>query len=280
MFVVDISKQSINDGSSLASIRALKNLLSAKSFKGKNTKIGIITFDDHVNFYDVRTNALETVRTLVVDPDDPLPPLPQSKYLFSPFVSSSIQFSRSNDTGMNSSYNNNSQNNNNNNNSHHCNSYDNSDSNSNKSTISNMSNLTSKTNNNTYNNNYNYNNNNNNYNSNNSNNSNHYNYNYHNISGIAENDHDTTNNDLDNKNNDEANCLLLLIQKLEKTCVLEMERNLEKEMRNNFNNTTESNNKHDNNNNYYDNSDNTCFSCSLAALKSAQLCLEYTGKSH
>ena len=109
MFVIDVSKQAISEGSSIACIRALKNILSANTFKGKNTKIGIITFDEHVNYYDVRTNAFENVRTLVVDPEDPYPPLPESKCFFSPFPTSSILLSRSYDTGTHS-YNNNNNN--------------------------------------------------------------------------------------------------------------------------------------------------------------------------
>ena len=283
MFVIDVSKQAISEGSSIACIRALKNMLSTNAFKGKNTKVGIITFDAYVNYYDVRTGTLENVRTLVVDPEDPYPPLPDSKCFFSPFPISSILLSKSNDTGTHS-YNNSNNNNNNNNNISHTNSfnnnynnsnnnnnnnynnnnsnnniptsYDNNDSNSNKSSISNMSNITTKT---VYNNNHNI------------------------ISGISE-----TNKQLDSSNNnEESNCLLLLLNKLEKTCLLDMERIMENEMRNSNNNNNNNNNSHNNNhfnnnNNINNNNDmnissNSCLSCSVAALKSAQLCLEKTG---
>ena len=90
--MIDISRKSIINGSSLASLSALKTLLSDKnSFKGKKTKIGIITYDEKINFYDVRKEALENVKISVVDPDDPCMPIPLNKWLFSPFLDSDLE---------------------------------------------------------------------------------------------------------------------------------------------------------------------------------------------
>ena len=84
IFLIDISVRAVRDGSALASIRAVENLILSHTFQGKNTKIGIITFDDNIHFYDVRANVHETVRIMVLDPDEPQPPIPLSRWLFSP----------------------------------------------------------------------------------------------------------------------------------------------------------------------------------------------------
>ena len=53
--------------------------------------MGIITFNDKINFYDVRMTAKEIVKILITDPDDIVPPLPLNSWLFSPNWKSPIQ---------------------------------------------------------------------------------------------------------------------------------------------------------------------------------------------
>ena len=65
-------------------MNAIKNLIISQSFQSKETKIGIITFNDKINFYDVRMTAKDIVKILITDPDDCVPPLPLNKWIFSP----------------------------------------------------------------------------------------------------------------------------------------------------------------------------------------------------
>jgi hypothetical protein len=59
--VVDISKKARHNGSSLASLRALKAAIQGNAFK-EGVKVGMITFDERINFYRVNTSASGTLR--------------------------------------------------------------------------------------------------------------------------------------------------------------------------------------------------------------------------
>jgi hypothetical protein len=84
IFVVDISKKACNNGSSLASLRAVKAAIKGSAFK-EGVRVGMITFDEKINFYRVNTSASglsNAVSVLVVDRNDPVPALPLSQWLF------------------------------------------------------------------------------------------------------------------------------------------------------------------------------------------------------
>jgi Sec23/Sec24 trunk domain len=68
-------------------------------------RVGIITFDTRINFYDVRPDAREPVKTMVQHPDDCFPPVPLSHWLHSPYL-------HDNDNGNGNNYNHNVNNNN------------------------------------------------------------------------------------------------------------------------------------------------------------------------
>lgn len=84
VFVVDISKRAHANGSSLASLRAVKAAVKGHAFK-EGVKVGMITFDESINFYRVSVgpSALaDSVSVLVVDRNDPVPALPLNSWLF------------------------------------------------------------------------------------------------------------------------------------------------------------------------------------------------------
>ena len=84
VFVVEISIKTIFDGSALASINAIKNLIHSQSFQGDNIRMGIITFDDKISFYDVRPGANDEVKVSIISPEDCFSPLPLANWLFNP----------------------------------------------------------------------------------------------------------------------------------------------------------------------------------------------------
>jgi Sec23/Sec24 trunk domain len=85
-------------------------------------RVGIITFDTRINFYDVRPHAREPIKSMIQHPDDCFPPAPLSHWLHSPYL---------HDTDNGDNYNNNVDKNINNYNNDYNNSNTNSYSNSN-----------------------------------------------------------------------------------------------------------------------------------------------------
>jgi hypothetical protein len=49
-------------------------------------RVGIITFDTRINFYDVRPDAREPIKSMIQHPDDCFPPVPLSHWLHSPYL--------------------------------------------------------------------------------------------------------------------------------------------------------------------------------------------------
>lgn len=93
-------------------------------------RVGIITFDKRINFYDVKPCARDPVKIIVQHPDDCFPHVPLSHWLHSPYLHDADSgsgsgnsdgngnvnnhYNRTNSTVNNNSYNNFNDNNNNN----------------------------------------------------------------------------------------------------------------------------------------------------------------------
>ena len=75
VFAIDSSTASIRSGAFLASIQAVHDCLTNENFFKIYSKIGIITFDKFINFYDLRTALSSPQAITVTDVDDPFCPL-------------------------------------------------------------------------------------------------------------------------------------------------------------------------------------------------------------
>ena len=85
VFVVDFTKKSISDGTAAASLHAIKNLIISRQFRGDGVRVGVITFNTRINFYDVRPSAREPIQIITQHPEDCFAPLPLSHWLHSPY---------------------------------------------------------------------------------------------------------------------------------------------------------------------------------------------------
>jgi protein transport protein SEC24 len=81
LFIIDISILAIKSGLTIASVDAIRSVLP---FLVKDSKVGIITYDSNIHFYNVKERDANTYTTsiTITDADDPVPGMPQSQWIY------------------------------------------------------------------------------------------------------------------------------------------------------------------------------------------------------
>ena len=81
IFIIDMSLLAIKSGLTIASIDAIRSVIP---FFVNDAKVGIITYDSNIHFYNIkeRDNNTFSVSINITDPDDPVPGMPQSQWVY------------------------------------------------------------------------------------------------------------------------------------------------------------------------------------------------------
>ena len=80
-FVIDVSQSAISSGALKSICEAIRGSLDALAAGNSATKVGFLTYDSAVHFYNLNANLASAQMMVVADIDDPFPPLPDEHYV-------------------------------------------------------------------------------------------------------------------------------------------------------------------------------------------------------
>lgn len=75
LFAIEISKGSVQTGAFMAYIQTIKEFLQNPLTKTHYSKVGIVTFDENIQFYDLRRDLMEPQVLVMSDIMDPFVPI-------------------------------------------------------------------------------------------------------------------------------------------------------------------------------------------------------------
>jgi protein transport protein SEC24 len=80
-FVIDVSQPAVACGGLASICNAISSTLDVLAQRNSATKIGILTYDSSVHFYNLSASLSAAQMMVVADIDDPFPPLPDEHYV-------------------------------------------------------------------------------------------------------------------------------------------------------------------------------------------------------